>query len=385
MSKRMILNETSYHGKGALENLPTEIIKRGFKKGLVITDKGLVEHKVIDKVTDKLKENNLEFEMFYNVDPNPSIQNVLEGLEALKKSGADYILAVGGGSPQDAAKAIGVIFTNPEFEDVVSLEGLSPTKNPTLPIIAVATTAGTASETTINYVITDLEKKRKFVCVDPHSLPVVAIVDSDMMATLPKALVASTGMDALTHAIEGYTTLGGWELPDMLNLKAVEIIARSLRDSFNGDEKGREDMALGQYLTGMGFSNAGLGVVHGMAHPLSSFYGIAHGVANAVLLPFVMEYNAEYTGDKFRDIARVMGVKNTESMNVEEARKAAIDAVNQLSKDVQIPPTLKDIGVKEEDIEALTDLAMADACTPGNPRPCNKEEIIEVFKKAYHG
>ncbi|NLC97151.1 MAG: lactaldehyde reductase [Erysipelotrichaceae bacterium] len=385
MSKRIILNETSYHGKGALENLPNEVISRGFKKGFVVTDKGLVEHKIIDKVTDLLKANNLDYELFYDIDPNPSIENVLNGLKALKESNADYIVAVGGGSPQDAAKAMGIIYTNPEFEDVVSLEGTAATKNPALPIIAVATTAGTASETTINYVITDLEKKRKFVCVDPHSLPVVAIIDSDMMSSLPKGLIASTGMDALTHAIEGYITLGAWELTDTFNLKSIEIIARSLRDSYAGDEKGREDMALAQYMTGMGFSNVGLGVVHGMAHPLSSFYGIAHGVANAVLLPYVMEFNADYTGEKYRDIAKVMGVTETETMEIEEARKSAIDAVKKLSKDVNIPLTLKDIGVKEEDIEALADLAMADACTPGNPRPCSKAEVIEVFKKAYFG
>lgn len=385
MSNRMILNEVSYHGAGALANLPAEVKRAGYKKALIITDKGLVEHKVINKVTDLLDENDLAYEMFYDIEPNPSIENVLNGLDALEKSGADYLLAVGGGSPQDAAKAIGIIHTNPEFKDVVSLEGVAPTKNKTLPIIAVATTAGTASETTINYVITDKAKKRKFVCVDPNCLPGVAIVDPDMMATLPKALIASTGMDALTHAIEGYTTAGRWELPNTLNLKAVEIIARSLRASYAGDAQGREDMALGQYMTGMGFSNDGLGVVHGMAHPLSSFYGIAHCVANAVLLPYVMEYNADYTDEQFRDIARVMGVEKTEEMTIEEARKAAIDAVKQLSKDVDIPQTLKDIGVKEEDLEELADLAMADACTPGNPRPCNKEEIVEVFRRAYHG
>lgn len=350
-----------------------------------MTDAGLVQHGVINKVTDLLKEHGLAYELYDKVDANPSIKNVQDGLNALRASGADYILAVGGGSPQDAAKAMGVIFTNPEFEDVVSLEGFSPTKNRTLPIIAVATTAGTASETTINYVITDTEKKRKFVCVDPNNLPIVAIVDPDMMASMPKGLAAATGLDALTHAIEGYITLGAWELTDCLNLKAIELIGRSLRAAVAGDAKGREDMALAQYMTGMGFSNCGLGVVHGMAHPLSSFYGIAHGVANAVLLPYVMDYNAPNTGEKYRDIARALGVKGVCSLPIEEARKAAVDAVRQLSRDVNIPQNLKEIGVLEQDLEALTELAMGDACTPGNPRPCTRDEVLAVFRTAYAG
>lgn len=295
------------------------------------------------------------------------------------------MIAIGGGSPQDTAKGIGIIINNPEFADVVSLEGVAPTKHKSVPVIAIATTAGTAAETTINYVITDEEKRRKFVCVDPHDIPVVAIVDPEMMSSMPKGLTAATGMDALTHAIEGYTTLASWELADTLNLKAIEIISRSLRKAVENDPKGREDMALGQYMTGMAFSNVGLGVVHGMAHPLSAFYNTPHGVANAVLLPYVMEFNAPYTGEKFREIARAMGVKGVDKMSQEEYRKAAIDAVKQLKKDVNIPETLKDINVKEEDLEALSDAAMADVCTGGNPRPCNKELVLEVYKKAFYG
>ena len=310
---------------------------------------------------------------------------VQEGVKAFKKAKADYMIAIGGGSPQDTAKGIGIIINNPEFADVVSLEGVAPTKNKSVPVIAIATTAGTAAETTINYVITDEKKRRKFVCVDPHDIPVVAIVDPDMMSSMPKGLTAATGMDALTHAIEGYTTLGAWELADTLNLKAIELIAQNLRKAVENDPDGREGMALGQYVTGMAFSNVGLGVVHGMAHPLSAFYDTPHGVANAVLLPYVMEFNAPYTGTKFRDIAKAMGVKKVDEMKQAEYREAAIKAVKKLSKDVGIPKTLKEIGVKKEDLEALAEAAMADVCTGGNPRPCSKELVLEVYKKAFNG
>ena len=382
-SKRFILNETSYHGSGAIKEIVTEVKCRNFKKALIVTDADLVRFKVVDKVTSLLDENNLQYEIFDAVKANPSVDIVKQGVEAFKNSKADYMIAIGGGSPQDTAKAIGIIINNPEFSDVLSLEGVAPTKNKSVPVIAVATTAGTAAETTINYVITDEEKRRKFVCVDPHDIPVVAVVDPDMMSSMPKSLTAATGMDALTHAIEGYITLAAWELADTLNLKAIELISRSLRKAVENDAKGREDMALGQYVTGMAFSNVGLGVVHGMAHPLSAFYDTPHGVANAVLLPYVMEFNAEYTGEKYRDIAKAMGVKNTETMSQEEYRKAAIEAVKQLSVDVLIPQTLKEIGVKEEDLEALTDAAMADVCTGGNPRPCSRELVLEVYKTAF--
>ena len=356
---------------------------RGFKKALIVTDADLVRFGVVSKVTALLDEAGAPYEIYDKVKANPSVAVVNGGVEAFKAAGADYMIAIGGGSPQDTAKAIGIIINNPEFADVVSLEGVAPTKNKAVPMIAVATTAGTAAETTINYVITDEENRRKFVCVDPHDIPVVAVVDPDMMSSMPKGLTAATGMDALTHAIEGYTTLAAWELADTLNIKAVEIIARSLRKAVENDPDGREDMALGQYMTGMAFSNVGLGVVHGMAHPLSAFYNTPHGVANAVLLPYVMEYNAPYTGEKFREIARAMGVKGVDSMTQEEYRKAAIDAVKQLSLDVNIPQTLAEIGVKEEDLEALTDAAMADVCTGGNPRPCTWEEVLGVYKTAF--
>ncbi len=384
MANRFILNETSYHGSGAINEIVTEAKTRQFKKALIVTDKDLVKFNVVKKVTDLLDEAGLAYEIFDEVVANPSIEVVQAGVAKFKESGADYMIAIGGGSPQDTSKAIGIIVNNPEFADVRSLEGVAPTKNKCVPIIAVATTAGTAAETTINYVITDVENKRKFVCVDPHDIPVVAVVDPDMMASMPKGLTASTGLDALTHAIEGYTTLAAWELADTLNLKAIELIARSLRKACDNDAKGREDMALGQYVTGMAFSNVGLGVVHGMAHPLSAFYDTPHGVANAVLLPYVMEYNKDFTGEKFKDIAEVMGV-DTAGMTQDQYRQAAIDAVIQLSKDCGIPQTLKEIGVKEEDLEALTDAAMADVCTGGNPRPCVSEEILEVYKKAYNG
>lgn len=384
-AKRFMLNETSYHGYGAKDEVITEAKSRGFKKVLIVTDADLVKFGVVKKITDLLDKNNMAYAIYDKVKANPSVTVVKEGVEAFKKAEADYMIAIGGGSPQDTAKGIGIIINNPEFADVVSLEGVAPTKHKSVPVIAIATTAGTAAETTINYVITDEEKRRKFVCVDPHDIPVVAIVDPEMMSSMPKGLTAATGMDALTHAIEGYTTLASWELADTLNLKAIEIISRSLRKAVENDPKGREDMALGQYMTGMAFSNVGLGVVHGMAHPLSAFYNTPHGVANAVLLPYVMEFNAPYTGEKFREIARAMGVKGVDEMSQEEYRKAAIDAVKQLKKDVNIPETLKDINVKEEDLEALSEAAMADVCTGGNPRPCCKELVLEVYKKAFYG
>ncbi len=383
MANRMILNETSYFGAGAISEIVTEANARGFKKALIVTDKDLVKFNVVKKVTDLLDNASLAYEIFDEVKANPTVDIVKKGVETFKNTGADYLIAIGGGSPIDTAKGIGIIINNPEFSDVVSLEGVADTKNPCVPIIAVPTTAGTAAEVTINYVITDTEKKRKFVCVDPHDIPVVAVVDSDMMSSMPKGLTASTGMDALTHAIEGYTTLGAWELTDMMHIKAIEIIGRSLRAACNNDPKGREDMALGQYVAGMGFSNVGLGVVHGMAHPLGAFYDTPHGIANAVLLPYVMEYNAEYTGEKFRDIAKAMGVEGTESMSQEEYRKAAVDAVKQLSKDVGIPEKLHEIGVKEEDLQALAESAFADVCTGGNPRPCTVESILEIYKTAF--
>ncbi len=382
-AKRFILNETSYHGSGAIAAIVDEAKSRGFRKALIVTCADLVQFGVVGKVTALLDAAALPYEIYDKVLPNPTVAIVQGGVEAFKAAGADYMIAIGGGSPQDTAKGIGIIINNPEFADVVSLEGLSPTKNKSVPVIAVATTAGTAAETTINYVVTDEAKRRKFVCVDPHDIPVVAVVDPDMMSSMPRGLTAATGMDALTHAIEGYTTLAAWELADTLNLKAVEIIARSLRKAVENDPEGRADMALGQYMTGMAFSNVGLGVVHGMAHPLSAFYGTPHGVANAVLLPYVMEYNADYTGDKFREIARVMGVPGVDAMSPAEFRKAAIDAVVQLSKDVKIPQTLREIGVLESDLEALTDAAMADVCTGGNPRPCKREEILAVYQKAF--
>lgn len=383
MAYRFILNETSYHGVGAIQEIITEIKARGFQKALIVTDADLVRFGVVKKVTDLLDENQFAYEIFDQVKANPSVAVVQAGVEAFKKAGADYMIAIGGGSPQDTSKGIGIIINNPEFADVVSLEGVAPTKKKSVPVIAVATTAGTAAETTINYVITDEEKRRKFVCVDPHDIPVVAVVDPDMMSSMPKGLTASTGMDALTHAIEGYTTLGAWELADTLNLKAIELIARSLRKAVENDPEGRRDMALGQYVTGMAFSNVGLGVVHGMAHPLSAFYDTPHGVANAVLLPYVMAFNAEYTGERFREIARMMGVDGVDGMTQEEYRKAAIDAVRQLSIDVGIPQTLQEIGVKAEDLDALADAAMADVCTGGNPRPCTKDLVLGVYQTAF--
>lgn len=382
MANRMILNETSYFGAGAVSAVVDEAKKRAFSKILVVTDPDLLKFGVTDKVTKLLTEAGLPFDVFSNVKANPTVACVKDGVEVFKKAEADSIVAVGGGSAMDTAKAIGIIVNNPEFADVVSLEGVADTKKPCVPIIAVPTTAGTAAEVTINYVITDEEKKRKFVCVDPHDIPIVAVVDSDMMSTMPKGLTAATGMDALTHAIEGYTTLAAWELTDMMHLKAIEIIGRSLRKAVENDPEGREGMALGQYVAGMGFSNVGLGVVHGMAHPLGAFYDTPHGIANAVLLPYVMEYNAEYTGDKFKYIAEAMGV-DTSGMDQQAYRKAAVDAVRQLSKDVGIPEKLREIGVKEEDLQALSESAFADVCTGGNPRPCTVESILEIYKKAY--
>ena len=372
MANRMILNETSYFGAGSISEIVTEAKKRAFKKALVVTDPDLIKFNVAKNVTDLLEEAGLAYEIFSQVKANPTVKVVKAGIEAFKAAGADYLIAIGGGSSMDTAKAIGIIINNPEYADVTSLEGAIDTKNPSVPIIAVPTTAGTAAEVTINYVITDEEKKRKFVCVDPHDIPVVAIIDAKMMSSMPKGLTASTGMDALTHAIEGYTTLGAWELTDMMHLKAIEIISRSLRKAVENDPQGREDMALGQYIAGMGFSNVGLGVVHGMAHPLGAFYDTPHGIANAVLLPYVMEYNAEYTGEKFKYIAEAMGVDTT-NMNQAEYRAAAVNAVKQLSKDVGIPEKLHEIGVKEEDLQALSESAFADVCTGGNPRPCTVE------------
>ena len=382
MANRMILNETSYFGAGSISEIVTEAKKRAFKKALVVTDPDLIKFNVAKNVTDLLEEAGLAYEIFSQVKANPTVKVVKAGIEAFKAAGADYLIAIGGGSSMDTAKAIGIIINNPEYADVTSLEGAIDTKNPSVPIIAVPTTAGTAAEVTINYVITDKEKKRKFVCVDPHDIPVVAIIDAKMMSSMPKGLTASTGMDALTHAIEGYTTLGAWELTDMMHLKAIEIISRSLRKAVENDPQGREDMALGQYIAGMGFSNVGLGVVHGMAHPLGAFYDTPHGIANAVLLPYVMEYNAEYTGEKFKYIAEAMGVDTT-NMNQAEYRAAAVNAVKQLSKDVGIPEKLHEIGVKEEDLQALSESAFADVCTGGNPRPCTVESILGIYKTAF--
>jgi len=382
MANRMILNETSYFGPGARAHLADEVKRRGFKKALVVTDAVLVKTGVAAKVTAVLDAAGLPYDVFDAVVPNPTMAVVKAGLAAFAKSGADYLVAIGGGSPQDTCKAIGIIANNPEFADIRSLEGVADTKKPAVPIIALATTAGTAAEVTINYVITDEEKRRKFVCVDPHDIPIVAIVDSDLMASMPKSLKAATGMDALTHAIEGFITKGAWELPDALHLKAIEIIARSLRASCAGDAQGVEEMALGQYVAGMGFSNVGLGLVHGMAHPLGAFYDTPHGVANAVLLPTVMEYNADFTGEKYRDIAVAMGVDAADKP-IAEARALAVAAVRDLGRDVGIPPALREVGVKEEDIPALAEAAFADVCTGGNPRDTSVAEIADLYRKIY--
>ncbi len=379
MAKRIVLNNISYHGTGAVAEITNEVISRGFKKAFLCSDPDLLKFGVTKKVTDILDEKNLEYEIYSEIKPNPTITNVQTGVAAFKNSGADYIIAVGGGSSMDTAKAIGIIIANPEFADVVSLEGVAPTKNPSVPIFAVPTTAGTAAEVTINYVITDEAKNRKMVCVDTHDIPVVAFIDPDMMSTMPKGLTAATGMDALTHAIEGYITKAAWEMTDMFHLKAIEIISRSLRNAVNNTPDGRSDMALGQYIAGMGFSNVGLGLVHSMAHPLGALYDTPHGIANAIILPAVMAYNAEATGDKYKNIAAAMGVEGTENMSQEEYRNAAVNAVKQLAKDVGIPENLKDI-VKEEDIQFLSESAFADACCPGNPRDTSVEEIADLYR-----
>ena len=379
MAQRFILNGTSYHGAGAIQEIATEVKSRGFKKAFVCSDPDLVKFGVTAKVLKVLDDNGFSYELYSNIKPNPTIENVQTGVEAFKNAGTDYLIAIGGGSSMDTAKAIGIIINNPEFADVRSLEGVADTKNPAVPIIAVPTTAGTAAEVTINYVITDAEKNRKMVCVDPHDIPVVAVVDPDMMSSMPKGLTAATGMDALTHAIEGYITAGAWELSDMFHLKAIEIIAKSLRGAVDNTPEGREGMALGQYIAGMGFSNVGLGIVHSMAHPLGALYDTPHGDAIAIILPTVMEYNAEATGVKYRDIAKAMGVEGTEYMSQEEYRKAAVDAVKQLSKDVGIPDDLKEI-VKREDIPFLAQSAYDDACRPGNPRETSVEEITKLYE-----
>ena len=378
MSNRFMLNETSYHGHGAIENIVPEIKARGFKKILVCTDPDLLKFGVTQKVTTLLDKAQIEYQIYSQIKANPTIENVKDGVVACKNYGADAIVAIGGGSAMDTSKAIAIIVTNEEFADVRSLEGVAPTTKPCLPIIAVATTAGTAAEVTINYVITDVEKKRKFVCVDPHDMPVVAIVDPDMMASMPKGLTASTGMDALTHAIEGYITKGAWAMSDMFHIKAIELISSSLRGAVNNDPDGREGMALGQYIAGMGFSNVGLGIDHSMAHTLSAYYDVPHGVACAMLLPIAMEYNKEYSGTKYKDIARAMGVKNVDAMSEEEYRNAAINAVKQLSVDVGIPTKCEKI--KESDLESLTRDALKDACWPGNPRNATFEDVLAMFK-----
>ena len=379
MANRFVLNETSYHGAGAIVEIATEAAGRGYKKAFVCSDPDLVKFGVTQKVLDVLDKAGLAYELYSNIKPNPTIENVQTGVEVFKKAGTDYIVAIGGGSSMDTAKAVGIIINNPEFADVRSLEGVAPTKNKSVPIFAVPTTAGTAAEVTINYVITDVEKNRKMVCVDPKDIPVIAFVDPDMMSSMPKGLTAATGMDALTHAIEGYTTAGAWELSDMFHLKAIEIIARSLRAAVDNTPEGRADMALGQYVAGMGFSNVGLGIVHSMAHPLGALYDTPHGVANAIILPTVMEYNAEATGEKYREIARAMGVAGVDDMTQEEYRKAAIDAVKKLSSDVGIPTDLKEI-VKAEDIPFLAQSAYDDACRPGNPKDTSVEDITELYK-----
>ena len=379
MANRIMLNQTSYHGAGAIQEIANEAKAHGFKKAFVCSDPDLVKFKVTAKVTDILTANGLDYELYSDIKANPTIQNVQHGVEAFKASGADYLIAIGGGSSMDTSKAIGIIIANPEFEDVRSLEGVAPTKKPCVPIIAVPTTAGTAAEVTINYVITDIERKRKFVCVDPHDMPIIAVVDPDMMSSMPKGLTASTGMDALTHAIEGYTTKAAWEMTDMFHLKAIEIISKSLRGAVANTKEGREGMALGQYIAGMGFSNVGLGIAHSMAHTLGAVYDTPHGVACAMMLPIVMEYNQECTGEKYREIARAMGVANVDFMSQDEYRKAAVDAVKKLSADVGIPSVLE--AIKEEDLPFLAESAHADACAPGNPKDASVEDLKDLFRK----
>ena len=379
MANRIMLNQTSYHGAGAIREIPAEVKANGFKKALVCCGPTLLKHGVIAKITDILAADGLAYAIFSDIKPNPTIENVVDGVKAFKAAGADYILAIGGGSAMDTAKAIGIIINNPEFADVRSLEGVAPTKKPCVPIIAVPTTAGTAAEVTINYVITDVERKRKFVCVDPHDMPIVAVVDPEMMDSMPKGLTASTGMDALTHAIEGYTTQAAWEMTDMFHLEAIKLISANLRNAVAGTKEGREGMALGQYIAGMGFSNVGLGIAHSMAHTLGAVYDTPHGVACAMMLPIVMEYNAEYTGEKYREIARAMGVKGVDEMSVEQYRAAAVNAVKQLSADVGIPEKLE--ALKEEDLPFLAQSAYDDACRPGNPRDTSVADLTELFRK----
>lgn len=380
MVNRMILNETAYFGKGAIEKIIPEVQARGFQKALIITDKDLIEFGVATRVLALLDSAEIAYEVYDGIVPNPTVGIVKEGVTAFKKAVADCIIAIGGGSPIDTAKGIGIIITNPEFSDVISLEGEADTKKPSVPILAVPTTSGTAAEVTINYVITDEEKQRKFVCVDPHDIPIVAFVDSDMMMGMPKPLAAATGMDAMTHAIEGYVTKGAWELTDMLHLKAIEMIGRSLKASVAGDQTGREEMALGQYIAGMGFSNVGLGLVHGMAHPLSAWYNIPHGVACAALLPSVMAFNKDYTGEKYRNIAMALGLQQADTLSLADVREAAVAAINQLSKEVGIPATISELGVKAEDIPAIAEDAFKDVCTPGNPREASVAEIIALYR-----
>ena len=382
MANRMILNETAWFGRGAVDALTDEVKRRGYRKALIVTDKTLAQCGVVAKVTARMDAAGLAWQMFSGVIPNPTIDVVKEGLSVFAQSGADYLIAIGGGSPQDTCKAIGIISKNPEFADVRSLEGLSPTREPSVPVMAIPTTAGTAAEVTINYVITDEEKRRKFVCVDPHDIPQVAFIDADMMDGMPPALKAATGVDALTHAIEGYITRAAWALTDALHIKAIEIIAGALRGSVAGEKEAGEAMALGQYVAGMGFSNVGLGLVHGMAHPLGAFYNTPHGVANAILLPHIMRYNAEFTGEKFRDIARAMGEK-VEGLSLADARKAAVDAVFALNRDVGIPLNLRDVGVRKEDIPALAQAALDDVCTGGNPREASLADITELYITAW--
>ena len=378
MADRIVLNTISYHGHGAIENIVPELTARGYKKAFVCSDPDLIKFGVTGKITALLDAASFPYAVYSEIKPNPTIENVQTGVAAFKASGADCIIAIGGGSSMDTAKAIGIIITNPDFADVRSLEGVAPTTNKCVPIIAVPTTAGTAAEVTINYVITDAEKNRKMVCVDPKDIPIVAVVDPDMMSTMPKGLTAATGMDALTHAIEGYITKAAWKLSDMFHLKAIEIISKSLRGAVANTPEGREGMALGQYIAGMGFSNVGLGIVHSMAHPLGALYDTPHGVANAIILPTVMEYNAPATGEKYRDIAKAMGVEGVDAMTLDEARKAAVDAVKQLSKDVGIPADLNDI-VRPEDVDFLAQSAYDDACRPGNPRDTSVAEIKELY------
>lgn len=384
MANRMVWNGTAYFGAGAVGSIPDEVARRGFTKALVVTDKDLIKFGVAQKVFCVLDKAGLKYEVFDGLKQNPTIKNVQDSVAAFKAAGADYMIAIGGGSAMDTSKATGIIINNPEFADVRSLEGVAPTKKPSVPVFAVPTTAGTAAETTINYVITDEEKKRKFVCVDPHDIPQIAVIDSDMMSSMPKGLAAATGMDALTHAIEGYITPGAWELSDMFSLKSIELIADNLRHAVNdGCPTAREKMSLGQYVTGMAYSNVGLGLVHGMAHPLGALYDMPHGVANALLLPHIMEYNAEYTGEKYREIARAFHVEGVDSMTPEEYRRSAVEAVRRLALDVRIPQKLSELGVKREDLEFLTESAFADVCTPGNPRKATKEDIMKLYEEAF--